>query len=95
MSLDPATVRRIAKLSRLHLEEEDVPRLQTELNSILGWIEQLNEVDVEGVQPLTGGAQLALRLREDVVTDGGIQEQVLSNAPDRAGSFYAVPKVVE
>jgi aspartyl-tRNA(Asn)/glutamyl-tRNA(Gln) amidotransferase subunit C len=95
MSLDPATVRRIAKLARLHLDEADVPRLQHELNGILGWIEQLNEVDVEGVAPLTGAAQMALRMREDCVTDGGIQEQVLANAPDRAGPFYAVPKVVE
>ena len=95
MSLDPATVRRIAKLARLHLEEADVPRVQSELNSILGWIEQLNEVDVEGVAPLAGGANMAMRLRDDVITDGGQQEAVLANAPDRAGAFYAVPKVVE
>ena len=95
MSLDPATVRRIAKLSRLHLDEADVPRLQAELGGILTWIEQLNEVDVTGVEPLTGAATMALRLREDVVTDGGMAEAVLSNAPDRAGPFYAVPKVVE
>ncbi|MBV8912024.1 MAG: Asp-tRNA(Asn)/Glu-tRNA(Gln) amidotransferase subunit GatC [Acetobacteraceae bacterium] len=95
MSLDPATVRRIAKLARLHLEEADVPRLQNELNGILGWIEQLNEVDIENVPPLAGAAQLALRMREDVVNDGNMQDAVLSNAPDRAGPFYAVPKVVE
>jgi aspartyl-tRNA(Asn)/glutamyl-tRNA(Gln) amidotransferase subunit C len=95
MSLDPATVRRIAKLARLHLEEADVPRVQSELNGILGWIEQLNEVDVTGIEPLTGAATLAMRLREDAITDGGLQEAVLSNAPDRAGAFYAVPKVVE
>jgi aspartyl-tRNA(Asn)/glutamyl-tRNA(Gln) amidotransferase subunit C len=95
MSLDPATVLRIAKLARLHLEEADVPRVQSELNGILGWIEQLNEVDVTGIEPLTGAATLAMRLREDVITDGGMQEAVLSNAPDRAGAFYAVPKVVE
>jgi aspartyl-tRNA(Asn)/glutamyl-tRNA(Gln) amidotransferase subunit C len=95
MSLDPATVRRIAKLSRLHLEEADIPRLQNELNGILGWIEQLNEVNVDGVEPLTGAAMMAMRLRPDVVTDGNLQEAVLSNAPDRAGAFYAVPKVVE
>lgn len=95
MSLDPATVRRIAKLSRLHLDEADVPRLQHELGSILNWIEQLNEVNIEGVEPLTGAATMALRLRDDVVTDGGMAEAVLSNAPDRAGAFYAVPKVVE
>ena len=95
MSLDPATVRRIAKLARLHLDEADVPRVQSELNGILGWIEQLNEVDVTGIEPLTGAASLAMRLREDAITDGNLQEAVLSNAPDRAGAFYAVPKVVE
>jgi aspartyl-tRNA(Asn)/glutamyl-tRNA(Gln) amidotransferase subunit C len=95
MSLDPATVRRIAKLARIRVEEDQLSQLQAELNGILGWIEQLNEVDVEGVEPLTGGAQMALRLREDVVNDGGITEQVLANAPDRAGDFYAVPKVME
>ena len=95
MSLDPATVRRIAKLARLHLDEDDVPRVQSELNSILGWIEQLQEVDVSGVEPLSGGASMALRLRDDVITDGGKQEAVLANAPDRAGPYFAVPKVVE
>jgi aspartyl-tRNA(Asn)/glutamyl-tRNA(Gln) amidotransferase subunit C len=95
MSLDPATVKRIAKLARIRLDDESVPRLQGELNGILGWIEQLTEVDVEGVAPLTGGAQIALRVRRDVVADGGYPERVLSNAPDRAGAFFAVPKVVE
>ena len=95
MSLDPATVRRVAKLARIHVEEAELPTLAGELNGILGWIEQLNEVDVEGVEPLTGAAQMALRLREDAVTDGGRPEQVLANAPDRVGAFYAVPKVVE
>lgn len=95
MSLEPATVRRIAKLARLHLDEADVPQLQTELGAILSWIEQLNEVDVAGVEPLTGAATMALRLRDDVVTDGAMADAVLGNAPDRAGAFYAVPKVVE
>ena len=95
MSLDPATVRRIAKLARLHLDDADIPRVQSELNGILGWIEQLNEVDVTGIEPLTGAASLAMRLREDAITDGNLQEAVLANAPDRAGAFYAVPKVVE
>lgn len=95
MSLDPATVRRIAKLSRLHIEDADIPRLQHELDGILGWIEQLNEVDIDGIEPLTGAAVMALRLREDTVTDGNLQDAVLANAPDRAGAFYAVPKVVE
>jgi aspartyl-tRNA(Asn)/glutamyl-tRNA(Gln) amidotransferase subunit C len=95
MSLDAATVRRIASLARIHVGEAEVATLQTELNAILGWIEQLNEVDVEGVEPLTGAAQMALKMREDVVTDGGYVEKVLANAPERAGNFYAVPKVVE
>jgi aspartyl-tRNA(Asn)/glutamyl-tRNA(Gln) amidotransferase subunit C len=95
MSLDAATVRRIASLARIHVEDAEVATLQTELNSILGWIEQLNEVNVEGVEPLTGAAQMALKTREDVVTDGGYPEKILANAPERAGSFYAVPKVLE
>ncbi len=95
MSLDPATVRRIARLARIHLAEEQVPALQRELNGILGWIEQLNEVDVDGVEPLTGAARMALRMREDVVTDGGQRDAILANAPDRAGAFFVVPKVVE
>jgi aspartyl-tRNA(Asn)/glutamyl-tRNA(Gln) amidotransferase subunit C len=95
MSLDPATIRRIARLARIRVEEEEVGRLQTDLNAILGWIEQLNEVDVDAIEPLTGAAQMALRLREDAVTDGGQAEAVLANAPDRVGAFYAVPKVVE
>ena len=95
MSLDPATVRRIARLARIHVEDTEAETLAIELNGILGWIEQLNEVDVDGIDPLTGAAQMAMRLRPDVVTDGGILEAVLSNAPDRAGPFYAVPKVVE
>jgi aspartyl-tRNA(Asn)/glutamyl-tRNA(Gln) amidotransferase subunit C len=95
MSLDPATVRRIARLARIGIAENEVARLQTELNGILGWIEQLNEVDVSNVEPLTGAAQMALKMREDVVADGGDPEAVLANAPDRAGDYFAVPKVVE
>jgi aspartyl-tRNA(Asn)/glutamyl-tRNA(Gln) amidotransferase subunit C len=95
MPLDAATVRRIAALARIRVEEAELPALQHDLNSILGWIEQLNEVDVTHVAPLTGAAQMALRLRPDAVTDGGYPEKVLANAPARAGNFYAVPKVVE
>lgn len=95
MSLDPATVRRIAKLARIRVDEAQVEALRTDLNAILGWIEQLDEVDVAGVEPLAGAAQTALRLREDAVTDGGIAEAVLGNAPDRNGDYFAVPKVVE
>ncbi len=95
MSLDHATVRRIASLARIRVEEDEVDHLCHELNGILGWIEQLNEVDVAGIEPLTGAAHAAAPLRPDVVTDGGYAEQVLSNAPERIGDFYAVPKVVE
>jgi aspartyl-tRNA(Asn)/glutamyl-tRNA(Gln) amidotransferase subunit C len=95
MSLDPATVRRIASLARIHIEDAELLTLQAELNGILGWIEQLNEVNVDGVQPLTGAAQMALKMRDDVVTDGGYPDKVLANAPERAGDFYVVPKVVE
>jgi aspartyl-tRNA(Asn)/glutamyl-tRNA(Gln) amidotransferase subunit C len=95
MPLEPATVRRIAKLARIKVEEAEVTVLQAELNAILGYVAQLNEVDVEGVEPLSGGAQMAMRLRADVVTDGDIAEKILANAPDRAGPFFSVPKVVE
>ena len=95
MSLDAATIRRIATLARIRVEEHELTSLAAELNGILGWIEQLNEVNVDGVEPLTGAQQMALKMREDVVTDGGYREKVLANAPDRAADFYAVPKVVE
>ncbi len=95
MSLDPATVRRIARLARIHVDDAQLATLQGELNGILGWIEQLQEVDVDGIEPLAGAAHMALRLRADVVTDGGQRDAVLANAPDRAGAFYSVPKVVE
>ncbi len=95
MSLDPAAIRRIAKLARIRVRDDEVALLQTELTGILGWIEQLDEVDVSGVDPLTGAARMALHQREDRVTDGGMAEQVLANAPDHVGPYYAVPKVVE
>ena len=95
MSLDSATVRRIAKLARIRVDDAEILTLQTELNAILGYVEQLSEVYVDGIEPLSGGAQMAMRLREDVVTDGDIAEQILANAPDRSGNFFAVPKVVE
>ena len=95
MSLDPATVRRIALLARIRVQENEIPKLQDELNGILGWIEQLNEVNIEGIEPLAGASTMALRMRDDVVNDGGYPDDILSNAPDRAGNFYAVPKVVE
>ena len=95
MSLDAATVRRIAKLARIRVEEEEVAVLAAELNGILGYVAQLDEVDVTGVEPLSGGAQMAMRLRDDVVTDGEMAEKILANAPERSGDFFTVPKVVE
>ena len=95
MSLEPATVRRIATLARIRVTEAEVETLRGELNGILGWIEQLNEVDVTGVEPLAGAALRTAPLRADVVNDGGYAERILGNAPDRAGKYFAVPKVVE
>jgi aspartyl-tRNA(Asn)/glutamyl-tRNA(Gln) amidotransferase subunit C len=95
MALDPAAVRRIATLARIRMEDPEIEQLVGELNSIFGWIEQLNEVDVSGVEPLSGAAHMALPMRDDVVTDGGYPERILFNAPDRNGEFFAVPKVVE
>lgn len=99
MSLDAETVRRIAALARIRVKDEEVTRLQGELNHILAWIEQLAEVDTDGVEPLPGAMRMKLKMREDVVTEGDLHEAILANAPDRAdnalGSFFAVPKVVE
>ncbi len=95
MALDPTTIRRIATLSRIRVEDDELVPLAQELNGILGWIEQLNEVNVDGVEPLTGGAQMAMKMRDDVVTDGDCADDILANAPDRNGAFFAVPKVVE
>ncbi|MEM1163388.1 MAG: Asp-tRNA(Asn)/Glu-tRNA(Gln) amidotransferase subunit GatC [Pseudomonadota bacterium] len=95
MSVDTETVRRVARLARIALNEAELEPLAGELNSILGWVEQLGEVDVDGVEPMTSVTPMALRQRDDEVTDGDRQGDVLSNAPDAREGFYAVPKVVE
>ena len=95
MSLEPAAIRRIARLARLGIDDAEIDRLQVELGSILVWIEQLSELDVEGIEPISGVGHAGLRMRDDVVTDGARREVVLSNAPDRDGPFFSVPKVVE
>ncbi|HEX8126163.1 MAG TPA: Asp-tRNA(Asn)/Glu-tRNA(Gln) amidotransferase subunit GatC [Allosphingosinicella sp.] len=95
MSVDAATVRHIAKLARIAVSDSEVESLAPELNNILGWVEQLQEVDVEGVEPMTAVIPNTLRLREDVVTDGGKQGDVLANAPAAEHGFFAVPKVIE
>ncbi|MFL5296782.1 MAG: Asp-tRNA(Asn)/Glu-tRNA(Gln) amidotransferase subunit GatC [Phenylobacterium sp.] len=95
MAIDAATVRKVARLARIAEPEETLEGLARELTGILDWIEQLNEVATDGVEPMTSAVHVALPMREDVVTEGGDPEQVLSNAPKRAGNFYVVPKVVE
>jgi len=95
MSIDKATVAKIAHLARIRVPEDEQGRLAGELNKILDWVEQLREVDTEGVEPMTSVAAQSLRRRPDVVTEGGIRDQVLANAPDAAEGFFAVPKVVE
>ena len=95
MSLDKATVAKIAHLARIKVEEKDLETLAGELNNILGFVDQLNEVDTENVPPMTSGANMALRWRKDEVTDGGYADKVVQNAPAREDSFFAVPKVVE
>ena len=95
MSIDTATAAKVAKLARIRVEDKDLPALAQEFNTILGFIEQLNEVDVEGVEPMTSVTPMRLPRRSDVVTDGSQQSKVLSNAPDAREGFFAVPKVVE
>jgi aspartyl-tRNA(Asn)/glutamyl-tRNA(Gln) amidotransferase subunit C len=97
MALDKATVARIATLARIKVPEEEQAHLAGELSQILSWIEQLNEVDTSGVEPMSGGAAVAMSLamRDDAVTDGGRRDDILANAPEAANGFFAVPKVVE
>lgn len=95
MSIDTDTARRVAKLARIAVDEADLPKLAGELTGILNFMEQLNEVDVEGVEPMTSVTPQRLKQREDVVTDGSQQDAVLKNAPDAREGFFAVPKVVE
>lgn len=95
MSIDEGTAAKVAKLARIKVEPEALPTLANEFNTILGFIEQLGEVDVEGVEPMVSVTPMRLRRREDRVTDGNQQDKVLSNAPDAREGFFAVPKVVE
>ena len=95
MSVDDATVRRIAHLARIKVEDDEVAHLKGELNAILNWVEQLQAVDVEGVEPMTSVTPMKMKMREDAVTDGGIPEDVTKNAPMSDENFFLVPKVVE
>ena len=95
MSIDKDTARKVAHLARIAVKEEDLPRLAGELSAVLAFMEQLNEVDVDGIEPMTSVTPMRLKRRQDVVTDGNIQAQILKNAPDAREGFFAVPKVVE
>ena len=95
MSVDTATVKKVASLARIAISDSDAERLAPELNNILGWIEQLGEVDTTGVEPMTAVIPNELRLRDDVVTEGGQRDAVLANAPQGEHGFFTVPKVVE
>lgn len=95
MSIDTDTARRVAKLARIAVPEKDLPELASELSGILTFMEELNEVDVEGVEPMVSVTPMQLKRRKDEISDGGMQDKVLSNAPDAREGFFAVPKVVE
>jgi aspartyl-tRNA(Asn)/glutamyl-tRNA(Gln) amidotransferase subunit C len=95
MSVDHETVRRIARLARIAVTDEDVPHLQGELNAILAFVERLDEVNVENVEPMTSVTPMAMKKREDRITDGGYADAIVKNAPETEDSFFRVPKVVE
>ena len=95
MSVDAATVKRIGRLARIRVEENEVEKYQGEINAILGFVEQLDEVNVEGVEAMTSVTPMQLRRRDDVVTDGGYPEKVVANAPLTEDNFFMVPKVIE
>ena len=95
MSIDKATVAKIARLARIHVAEEKQAALAGELSNILGWVEQLSEVDTDDVAPMTSVVEVRLPEREDVITDGDCRDDILANAPETDGSFFVVPKVLE
>jgi aspartyl-tRNA(Asn)/glutamyl-tRNA(Gln) amidotransferase subunit C len=95
MSVDLATVKRVARLARIAVSEEDAERMAGELNTILGFVEQLNEVDVAGVEPMTSVTPMAMKKRQDIVTDGGKAADIVAKAPATEENFFLVPKVVE
>ena len=95
MSVNAEQVRHVAKLARIAMSDAEVAALVPEFNNILGWVEQLAEVNTDGVEPLTAVIELKLRLRDDVVNDGDCRDKVLANAPDAQHGFFAVPKVIE
>jgi aspartyl-tRNA(Asn)/glutamyl-tRNA(Gln) amidotransferase subunit C len=95
MSVDKDTVKRVARLARIHVSDAEAEALRGDLNTILGWVEQLNEVDVTGVEPMTSVIPMAMKKRDDEVTDGGKAADIVANAPVTQGGYFLVPKVVE
>jgi aspartyl-tRNA(Asn)/glutamyl-tRNA(Gln) amidotransferase subunit C len=95
MSVTNEQVRHISRLARIAMSDEELERLLPELNNILGWVEQLGEVNTDGVEPLTAVIDVKQRLRDDVVNDGNIRDEILANAPEAQHGFFAVPKVIE
>lgn len=95
MTIDNATVTKIASLARLRVEDSEKPLYAAKINGIMKWIEQLGEVNTDGIEPLANVTEIALRLRPDEITDGNIQEDILANAPEATSGFFAVPKIVE
>ena len=95
MSLDKSTLERVAYLARIKLNNSEVDKMTEELNNIMKWIEELNEVDITNVPPMTGVSNMILREREDKVTDGGYQDKIVNNAPEKIDNSFTVPKVIE
>jgi len=95
MSLDKSTLERVAYLARIKLNNSEIDKMTEELNNIMKWIEELNEVDITNVKPMTGVSNMTLREREDKVTDGGYQDKIVSNAPEKIDNSFTVPKVIE
>ena len=95
MSLDKATLERVAYLARIKINNSEIDKMTEELNNIMKWIEELNEVDISNVEPMTGVSNMTLREREDKVTDGGYQDKIVSNAPEKIDTSFTVPKVIE
>ena len=95
MSVSPEQVRHIVKLARIAMSDEEIERLAPELNNILGWVEQLEEVNTDGVEPLATVIDQKMRMSDDVVTEGDIRDEILANAPEAQHGFFAVPKVIE
>ena len=95
MALDKSTLERVAYLSRIKIDSSDIDKMTVELNNIMKWIEELNEVDIDNVEPMTGVSNMTLREREDIVNDGGYEDKIVDNSPQQIDNSFTVPKVIE